>query len=96
MEGSGSPIGGLDPESTEDLQLRVPDRFGVGAANRRPHPLHHQRSPIDSKSGSTIGDPDPSTEVTDNLCGHRRPRWRGRGRRLAVPTPGPFRFSLLD
>ncbi|OWM73536.1 hypothetical protein CDL15_Pgr026635 [Punica granatum] len=46
-----------------------------------------RRSPVDSGSGPPIGDPDTSTEVADVLCGHRRPRWRGRGRQLPASTP---------
>ncbi|PKI66810.1 hypothetical protein CRG98_012816, partial [Punica granatum] len=52
------------------------------------------KSPIDSRLGPPIGDPDPSTEGADVLYGCQRPRWRGQGRRLATPTPSPFDFSL--
>ncbi|PKI48324.1 hypothetical protein CRG98_031272 [Punica granatum] len=46
-----------------------------------------RRSPFDSGLGPPINDPDPSTEVIGVLCRYLRPRWRGRGRRLAIPTP---------
>ncbi|PKI35187.1 hypothetical protein CRG98_044462 [Punica granatum] len=38
VKGSGSPIGYLDPESTGDLRLRIPGRFGVEIADWRPRP----------------------------------------------------------
>ncbi|PKI74332.1 hypothetical protein CRG98_005212 [Punica granatum] len=65
-DGSRSPIGGPDPESTGDPK---------------------SESLVDSGSSTPIGDPDPSIEGTGVLCGCRRPRWRGRGLRLAAPTP---------
>ncbi|OWM84485.1 hypothetical protein CDL15_Pgr000925 [Punica granatum] len=46
------------------------------------------------ESGPPISDPDLSTEVTNVLCGCRRPQWRVRSRRLVAPTPSPFDFSL--
>ncbi|OWM86357.1 hypothetical protein CDL15_Pgr010699 [Punica granatum] len=42
---------------------------------------------IQEGSGPPIGNPDPSTEVSGAHRGRRRPRWRGRGRRLAAPNP---------
>ncbi|PKI76131.1 hypothetical protein CRG98_003492 [Punica granatum] len=62
VEGSGSPIGGPNPESTKDSKSEVPGILVVGVANRRPRPLHrgHQyprRMPATSVegSGSSIG-----------------------------------------
>ncbi|PKI64923.1 hypothetical protein CRG98_014665 [Punica granatum] len=37
-------------------------------------------------SGPPIGDVEPSIEGTDTHRGRQRPRWRGRGRRLAART----------
>ncbi|PKI35137.1 hypothetical protein CRG98_044488 [Punica granatum] len=44
-------------------------------------------------SGPPIGNPDPSTGVAGAHRGRRRPRWSGRGRRLAAPTPNRPRTS---
>ncbi|PKI58918.1 hypothetical protein CRG98_020664 [Punica granatum] len=38
----------------------------------------------------------PFTEVASVLCGCRRPRWRGRGRRLEAPTPNRSRTFDLE
>ncbi|PKI57054.1 hypothetical protein CRG98_022558 [Punica granatum] len=43
VEGSRSPIGDPNFKSTGDLQLGVLNRFGVGAANRRPRLLDRGR-----------------------------------------------------
>ncbi|PKH62878.1 hypothetical protein CRG98_050265 [Punica granatum] len=66
-EGSGSPVGDHNPESTGDLRLGVLSRFWVGAANRRPRPLHRGcqhplwvPATLVEGSGSPIGGPDPS------------------------------------
>ncbi|PKI75698.1 hypothetical protein CRG98_003958 [Punica granatum] len=47
-------------------------------------------------SGLPIGDPEPSTEGVGTHRGHRRPRWRGRGRRLVIPTPNLPRTPSLS
>ncbi|PKI45700.1 hypothetical protein CRG98_034016 [Punica granatum] len=41
---------------------------------------------------------DPSIEVASVLRGYRRPRWRGKGRRLAAPAPNHrgFRVRMPD
>ncbi|PKI58947.1 hypothetical protein CRG98_020693, partial [Punica granatum] len=87
VERSGSLIGGFNPESIEDSESEVPGRFGVGAANRRPRPLHQGRR-CPPWVWLPIGDPDLSTEVASVLRGYRRPRSiRGWGRQSATLTP---------
>ncbi|PKI75251.1 hypothetical protein CRG98_004291 [Punica granatum] len=46
-----------------------------------------KKSKENKRSRPPIGDPNPSTEVANTHRGHQRPRWRGRGGRLAAPTP---------
>ncbi|PKI57693.1 hypothetical protein CRG98_021905, partial [Punica granatum] len=51
-------------------------------------------------SGLPIGDPDPSTEISDTCRGHQPPQWRRQFHRLATPTPNqprtPSRRSPVD
>ncbi|OWM63437.1 hypothetical protein CDL15_Pgr022182 [Punica granatum] len=51
------------------------------------------RSPASSMG---VGDPDPSIEVTDVLCGYQGSRFRGRDRRLAALTPNRSGTSDLE
>ncbi|PKI26335.1 hypothetical protein CRG98_048976, partial [Punica granatum] len=46
-----------------------------------------RKSKRDEGSGPPIGNLDPSTKVAGAHRGHRRPRWRSRGRLLAAPNP---------
>ncbi|PKI72711.1 hypothetical protein CRG98_006890 [Punica granatum] len=43
-------------------------------------------SPVDLGLGPSINDLDPFTKVVSTNRGCQRPRWRGRGSRLAAPT----------
>ncbi|PKI65276.1 hypothetical protein CRG98_014314 [Punica granatum] len=64
--GRGSRL--ANSESTDDSELEVPGRFEVGAANRRPRPIHRgrrypRRTPttLVEGSGSPIGGPNPES-----------------------------------
>ncbi|PKI64098.1 hypothetical protein CRG98_015542 [Punica granatum] len=74
----------------EVLQRKLKRKEGSGLPIGSPNPestWNLRLNPVDSRLGSSISDPDLSTEVASGLCGYQRPRWRGQGRRLAAPTP---------
>ncbi|PKI38485.1 hypothetical protein CRG98_041122 [Punica granatum] len=80
--------------------MKIERGGGVGVADRRPRTPNRtgtsRRSPVDSGFEPPIDDPDPSTEVASTYRGRWRPRWKGRGRRLAARTPNRPRTFVLS
>ncbi|PKI55075.1 hypothetical protein CRG98_024541 [Punica granatum] len=78
VEGSGSSIGGPNPESTGNLRLGVLSRFRFGAANRRSRP------PPSKLPASTVGTNDLGGGVGVGVA-----NWQSR-----LPFPFDFLYKI--
>ncbi|PKH69362.1 hypothetical protein CRG98_050143 [Punica granatum] len=98
VEESGSPIGGLNPESTEDYESEVPGRFELAAPTPPPRSSvpTEDVNDLDGEVGAANGDPHPESiedsesEVPGRFgvrAAHRRPRPLHRGRRYPGRMP---------